>query len=319
MVVFDIMVSHFNMTRWHESGLAQHKGDLAAVQAAKLACKQRLLQQSPQLPAPASHTNVPPRPADGQQAPSSGNTFLDNNKQSMQPHMPEAAPDPTCNVRSETDETRPPNASHNGGAAQSILESMARAGCTGAQMSAGAISASSSRGAAAQPSATDSHRPSSSPALPPGTPIGPILSQQAQLNKPQAISSAPQPGTPPDPEASIPSGQVQPMSESTTTPQPTGLPRGQPYGPTAASLGQKQQPASVPAKMTVRFDSQVPASPPKAAAAASQQQHPVRHAGQHSAHAAGERVQAGQSGEVRDDQQQWRVELEVGHHHLCIL
>lgn len=51
MAVFDIMVSHYNMTRWHEAGLTHHKTDLAALQAAKLACKQRLLMQSPQQPA----------------------------------------------------------------------------------------------------------------------------------------------------------------------------------------------------------------------------------------------------------------------------
>ena len=38
MAVFDIMVSHYNMTRWHEAGLTHHKADLEAVQAAKLAC-----------------------------------------------------------------------------------------------------------------------------------------------------------------------------------------------------------------------------------------------------------------------------------------
>lgn len=51
MAVFDIMVSHYNMTRWHEAGLTHHTADLASLQAAKQACKQRLLMQSPQQPA----------------------------------------------------------------------------------------------------------------------------------------------------------------------------------------------------------------------------------------------------------------------------
>ena len=58
MVIFDIMVSHYNMTRWHEAGLTQHKGDLAAVQTAKQACKQRLLLQSPQQPAPMNQAHL---------------------------------------------------------------------------------------------------------------------------------------------------------------------------------------------------------------------------------------------------------------------
>ena len=46
MAVFDIMHSHFSMTQWHEAGLVQHRADLASIQTAKAACKQRMLQQS---------------------------------------------------------------------------------------------------------------------------------------------------------------------------------------------------------------------------------------------------------------------------------
>lgn len=45
MVIFDIMHSHFFMTQWHETGLKQHRADLASIQTAKAACKQRMLQQ----------------------------------------------------------------------------------------------------------------------------------------------------------------------------------------------------------------------------------------------------------------------------------
>ena len=46
MAIFDIMHSHFSMTQWHEAGLVQHRADLASIQTAKAACKQRMLQQS---------------------------------------------------------------------------------------------------------------------------------------------------------------------------------------------------------------------------------------------------------------------------------
>lgn len=45
MAIFDIMHSHFSMTQWHEAGLMQHRADLASIQTAKAACKQRMLQQ----------------------------------------------------------------------------------------------------------------------------------------------------------------------------------------------------------------------------------------------------------------------------------
>lgn len=318
MVVFDIMVSHFNMTHWHESGLAQHKGDLAAIQAAKLACKQRLLQQSPQLPAPASHTDTLLQPSAGQQSAPSVDTFPEIAMPSTQSHMSQTAPNPNFDAK-------PASAGHDfGGAAQNSFESAGTAGCAGAEISPEATPPNP-QGVAVQPHASGSPRARSSPELNimlPGAPAGPSLQQQVQLDKSHTESfSPPQSGKPPNPEATAPSGPVQPMSESIISPQPGDCPRDQYQGSSkeAISLGQHHQLADGQAKMTVRFDSHLPALPSEAAPAASQQHHHVRHAGQHSAQVAGERVHAGQSSGKRDEQQQWRVELEVGHSVLCIL
>ena len=248
MVIFDIMVSHYNMTRWHEAGLAQHKGDLAAIQTAKQACKQRLLLQRPQQPAPVNQAHF------SDQTASLHGSALDlaSSTQPAAAAVPNQMPQ----------------------AAYPTLPSNPQA-CSAPKEGQMGVTA-----AAASQLASQSVLPS----------VSPEQQQQPVIHPQQALSGV----------ASSP-WQQQP------------IPPFQPAvsGSAGSQGGVQQQPAAVQAKLTVRFDSQVPAAAEQAAAAASQQHHHGRHPAHHSAHAAGEKVHAGLQPEKSDEHQQWRSELEV--------
>ncbi len=47
MVIFDIMASHFHMSRWHNVALEQHKADLADLANLRQLCKLRMTEQPP--------------------------------------------------------------------------------------------------------------------------------------------------------------------------------------------------------------------------------------------------------------------------------
>ena len=48
MVIFDIMASHFHMSRWHNVALEQHRADLADLANLRQLCKLRMTEQPPQ-------------------------------------------------------------------------------------------------------------------------------------------------------------------------------------------------------------------------------------------------------------------------------
>ena len=48
MVIFDIMASHFHMSRWHTVALEQHRADLADLANLRQLCKVRMTEQPPQ-------------------------------------------------------------------------------------------------------------------------------------------------------------------------------------------------------------------------------------------------------------------------------
>ena len=48
MVIFDIMASHFHMSRWHAVALEQHRADLADLANLRQLCKLRMTEQPPQ-------------------------------------------------------------------------------------------------------------------------------------------------------------------------------------------------------------------------------------------------------------------------------
>ena len=256
MVIFDIMVSHYNMTRWHEAGLTQHKGDLAAIQTAKQACKQRLLLQTPQEPVNQAHLS-------DQTAASLHHSALDLDSSTQpvaavaDPNQMPQAPYPTF----------PPNPE-----ACSLFREE-QMGVTPAALS----------------------QLASRVLLPPVSQLAgsPQHQQQPVTVLQQALSGV----------ASSP-WQQQQQPVNPLQPAVSG---------SAGSPGQQQQqqPAAVQAKLTVRFDSQVPAAPQQAATAAFQQHHHGRHPAHHSAHAAGERVHAGLQPVNSNEHQQWRAELQV--------
>ena len=250
MVIFDIMVSHYNMTRWHEAGLTQHKGDLAANQTAKQACKQRLLLQRPQ-PAPVNQAHL------SEQTASLHHSALDLASSTH----PAAAAVPN-RMPQAAYPTLPPNLE----ACSPPKEGqMGETPPAASQLASQPLLASVSKVAG-----------------------GPEQQQQPVTLLQQAVCGV----------ASSP-WQQQPV----TPLQPA-------VSGSAGSEGQ-QQPAAVQAKLTVRFDSQMPVASEQAAAAASQQHHHGRHPAHHSAHAAGEKVHAGLQPDKSDEHQQWRAELEV--------
>ncbi|KAL3152495.1 hypothetical protein ABBQ32_001530 [Trebouxia sp. C0010 RCD-2024] len=230
MAVFDIMVSHYNMTRWHEAGLTHHKTDLAALQAAKLACKQRLLMQSPQQPASTNEGDCQDPPGVG----------------------------------------RPPV-----GSAAVITQLVA----------------------VEQPK--DDPRAVPRPAV-----VGTGLSGSLAMH----------PMPPPDSDAPSASYQGRLLASPAAASQPATQLQQAGRAFAASPQQQQQQQQQRQAKMTVRFDSQVPAiSPQTVAAATPQHPHPHGyHPAHRSAHDAGEGVGAGQQSAKKNEQQQWREELEAG-------
>ena len=256
MVIFDIMVSHYNMTRWHEAGLTQHKGDLAAIQTAKQACKQQLLLSRPQQLTPVNQAH----PSD-QTAASLHHSAL--------------------NLASST---KPASAAHHNQMPQAPYPTLPPNPEASSRQSEGQMGVTSA--AASQ---------LASPSLPlPAPQVAGSLEQQQQpvplLH--EALSGV----------ACSPGQQQQPVTPLQPAVSGSADNQGQ---------QQQQQPAAVQAKLTVRFDSQVPAAPQQAAAAASQQYHHGRHPARHSVHAAGEKVHAGLQPEKGDEREQWRAELEV--------
>ena len=255
MVIFDIMVSHYNMTRWHEAGLTQHKGDLAAIQTAKQACKQRLLLQTPQEP-------VNQAPLSDPTAASLHHSALDLDLSTQ----PVAAADPN-QMPQAAYPTLPPNPE------ASSLPREEQMGVTPAAPS----------------------QLASRSLLPPVSQLAgsPEHQQQPVTLLQQALSGV---ASSPWQQQQQPVNPLQPAVSGSA-----GIPGQQ----------QQQQPAAVQAKLTVRFDSQVPAAPQQAATAAFQQHHHGRHPAHHSAHAAGERVHAGLQPVNSNEHQQWRAELQV--------
>ena len=329
MVIFDIMVSHYNMLRWHEAGLTQHKGDLAAIQAAKLACKQRLLLQSSHQSAPANQGNCQQQPAVHQSA-------LDMVLVSTQPvavaqpqqQTPQAASHlSTAGGKSgevfKSDVAAPSNpvalaTSANAGpqlGPRQLEDSLAHvqldrsraAVDAAAELTVPHIATASASLQHAQPGSLHTGSLAGNPASPPT----PEPSSTSEKGRPVVTPAAA--GQPVTPLQSAVSGFASKHGQQQQQPA-TSL--QQAVSGSTSSPGQQQPPTGVQAKLTVRFDSQVPAAPPQAEAAAFQQQRQGRHPAHHSAHAAGEKVHAGQQPAKHDEQQQWRAELEVSCQYL---
>lgn len=227
------------------------------IQTAKQACKQHLLLQSPQQPAPVNQVHL-----SDQTAPSLHHSALDFASGTQ----PAAAAEP-YQMPQAAYPTLPPNPE---------ASSPPREGQMGVASAAASQLASVSL-------------------LPPVSQVAASPEQQQQpvtlLQK--AVSG-------------VASSPWQQQQQPVTCLQPAA-------SGSTASPGQQQlqQPAAVQAKLTVRFESQVPAAPQQAAGAASQQHHHGRHPAHHSAHAAGEKVYAGLQPLKSDEHQQWRAELEV--------
>lgn len=321
MVIFDIMVSHYNMTRWHEAGLTQHKGDLAAIQAAKQACKQRLLLQNPQ--PPAHQANPHPQSA----------AALHQSALGLASYTQPA----DLNQTPQTAYQLPIASSRQAVALQrSDAAAQARPVASAASASAG-----SQPGLGQQqdsPRHVDCDRPTAeNTAADPTVPRDPSSLHHSQPGNPPAGSSPAFPTPLPTPEASTPPkdarmdlaptatnqltsqsrlpsvSQVAGSSEEQQQQQQSGtsLPPAVPRVASSPQQQQQQQPAAAAqAKLSVRFDAQVPAAPSQAAAAPQQQRH-GRYPAHHSVHAAGEKVHAGLQLEKSSKQEQWRAELEV--------
>ena len=348
MVVFDIMVSHFNMTRWHEAGLTQHKGDLAAVQAGKAACKQRLLQQSPQLPAsttiPDSHTQLPTLDTAAQAIPlglqhhgcESPLSFVSHSALNQSPGL-KAVYD--AGEPENADQSLPkaclPTAMSALNGQQSGVKSVTPGPASNAISCAGPTVGTALPQAAApqaiatfagpQPAQLDSPRAGSlvaggsSPSTPKAFPAGPAASALADRNSsprgqptmlPAAVAAlAHQPAG--SPRALQPQqGAVSSSHQQQQQQQQASTDPSQQQQHQAGLSPEQQQQAAAQTR-NVRFDSQVPASPVQAAAAGPQQHHHARHAAHHCTYAAGEKVHAAQKPAKADAQQQWRAELEV--------
>lgn len=323
MVIFDIMVSHYNMTRWHEAGLNQHKGDLAAIQAAKQACKQRLLLQNLQPPANQADPHHPSAAALHHSALGSAS---DTQPADLNQTSQTASHLPTASSR------RPVGLQKSDAAPQSSPVAAATSASAGSQPGL--------RQPQDSPRHADHDRPTvGDTAADPTVPSDPAAVsssslQHLQLGNPPAGSLSAFPTPLPTPEASNPPKAAQMGVTPTATNQQASQSLLPPVSQVAGSFEQQQQqpvtplPSAVPgvassplqqqqppvvaaqAKLSVRFDAQVPEASPQAAAALQQQRH-GRYAAHHSVHAAGEKVQAGLQPGKSSEQQQWRAELEV--------
>lgn len=318
MVVFDIMASHFSMMRWHEAGLAQHKADLAAVQAAKLACKQRLLQESAQQSSDAGQSRVQ------QQVPHS---VLGQTAQASDTHQRGVPPGDVRIVQQTVSQAAmsPPTAQQAGSSEQTgSLSAPTQPASPAAAHSPTAFDGSrafdsprsvhskandSPRAAAQTPQLVDTPRAAFKPGQS-GSLDSPRLS--AQLIQDGHLDSLTLPSTPT--QAMSASAQASSSQRASPDAAPTSPDKAQAsqqhLAEPASSSSPLQQPVAQ-ARMSVRFDSQTALSPQQGPAG-SHQHRPSHHSHHVGAHAAGERVQSGQQAGSRGDQQQrWRAELEV--------
>jgi hypothetical protein len=329
MVVFDIMASHFSMMRWHEAGLALHKTDLAAVQAAKLACKQRLLQESSQQSSDAGQSEV------HQQVP---HVALGQAAQASDAHQPGVSPGDPRVVQLSIIQAAviQPTAQQVGSSEQ-----------TGSSHGLNALTQPASPAAVHSSTAFDGSQAFDSPRVgrsrATDSPQAAVKSPQL-VDTPRAAFKPGQSGSLDSPRLSaqlmqdgrldsltLPSTPTQAMS---TLAQASSSQRASPdVAPTfsdetqasqqhlaepASSSRPPHQPAVAQPKLSVRFDSQTAVSPQEAPTG-SHQHRPSHHSHHVGAHAAGERVQSGQqAGAGGDQQQRWRAELEVGKKTFCI-
>ena len=319
------MASHFSMMRWHEAGLAQHKADLAAVQAAKLACKQRLLQESAQQSSHAGQSRVQ------QQVPHS---VLGQTAQASDTHQRGVPPGDVRIVQQTVSQAAmsPPTAQQAGSSEQTgSLSAPTQPASPAAAHSPTAFDGSrafdsprsvhskandSPRAAAQTPQLVDTPRAAFKPGQS-GSLDSPRLS--AQLIQDGHLDSLTLPSTP----TQAMSAPAQASSSQRASPDaaPTSPDKAQAsqqhLAEPASSSSPLQQPVAQ-ARMSVRFDSQTALSPQQGPAG-SHQHRPSHHSHHVGAHAAGERVQSGQQAGSRGDQQQrWRAELEVFESSFCI-
>lgn len=329
MVVFDIMASHFSMTRWHEAGLAQHKADLAAVQAAKLACKQRLLQESSQHSSDGSHSKVQQQVL---------NAVPGQTAKASDAYQPGVPPGDSSIVQPAVSQAA---------VSQSTAQQVGSPEHTGSSHSLNAPTQPASPAAAHSPTAFDgSHafdslriRRSRATDSPQAAVKSPQLvdnlraafkpGQSSDLDSPRHSAQLMQDGhldslTLPSTPTQAMSAPTQASSSHHASPNVAPIPSDrtqasqQHLAEPASSSSPLHQPAVAQPRMSVRFDSQTAVSPQEAPTG-SHQHRPSHHSQHVGAHAAGGRVQSGQQAGARDDQQQrWRAELEVGKRRSCI-
>ena len=313
MVVFDIMASHFNMMRWHEAGLTQHKADLAIIQAAKLACKQQLLQQSSQQAPVMGQTNSQRQiliaPAASELGGSQASGILPEGQTGADHVLPSQ---PVLQQISSLQSSHSTNGTHAAtqlGMESAVDQLTAGIAHTPKSRKEGLVSAvDSSKGSYSceQTSAADSPGAGDSPTA------GVEPGKTPSANDPE-VARTPRQSTPiASPKAPNSQAQHSPVADTAANNQSAS--DSQPFQQTAVGqdFGEVHQQAGAQPKMSVRFDSQTPASPPPAAVAASCQRH-VPHTSMHlRAHALGDKTQTGQEADIRPDKlDQWRTELEV--------
>ena len=328
MVVFDIMASHFSMMRWHEAGLAQHKTDLAAMQAAKLACKQRLLQESAQQSSEARQSRVQ------QQIP---HAVLGQAAQASDAHQQGVPPGDSSIVQPTVSQAA---------ASQPTAQQVGSSEQTGSSHGLSALAKPASPAAAHSPTAFVGSQAFDSPSIgrskasdsPRATVKTPQLvntpraafvpgqsgsldspRHSAQLMQDGCLDSLTLPSTPTQAISTL--AQASSSQRASRDALPTSPDKGQAsqqhLAEPASSSSPLHQPAVAQPRMSVRFDSQTAVSP-QDATAGSHQHRPSHHSHHVGAHAAGERVQSGQQAGARgDQQQQWRAELEVGNTCFC--
>ncbi|KAA6428997.1 MAG: hypothetical protein FRX49_01107 [Trebouxia sp. A1-2] len=321
MVVFDIMASHFSMMCWHEAGLAQHKADLAGVQAAKLACKQRLLQQSSQQSSDGGQSRIQqqvPHAVPGQAV------------QASDAHQRGVSPGDSSVVQP---------AVHHAGATQPTPQQVGSSEQTGSAHGLHALTQPASPAAAHSPTAFDGSQAFDSPRSvhskandsPQATVTTPQLvdnlraafkpgqsgsldspRHSAQLKQDSRLNSLTLPSTPTQAMSTL--AQASSSQHANPDAAPLSSDKTQASQPHLAESDGSSRPLHQPAvaqpKLSVRFDSQTAVSRQEAIMG-SHQHRPSHHSHHVGALTAGERVQSGQQAGARGDQlQQWRAELE---------
>lgn len=312
--------------RWHEAGLAQHKADLAAIQATKLSCKQRLLHESSQQSSDSRQTKHPGQtlPAIGQSvqmAGSPGSSLSSGLSEAMQPSASQAVvTQPTLQQLGS------PRLSQSSGGLFAGTQPATAAAADSPKASGRSQGLTSP--IAAQLAATDTPTAAGTSVqqqLISGSRAGSMQHQADNLDSPRASSKLEQ--TAPASSQTPPSTPSQPMSsplrkqvDDSTSPaagQPSAGATQEHWPESANPIGQSHQSVAAQPKMSVRFDSQTVASP-EPIVADSHQHHVPHHSVHIRAHIAGDHVQAKQKAGAKIDQQQrWRVKLEVGPHTWC--